>query len=89
MSTDNFGRNLLMLGLVTLAGCAGLVIGTTNEQTRWQNWALENDYAHFDRKTGQLILLDKEYWKNQPEFQGLENFLRDFDLKRPNLDDVT
>lgn len=51
--------------LILLGFWIGLSVGeyyTTNE---WHKWCIENDNAHYDTKTGELILHNKEYWNEQ------------------------
>jgi len=46
-----------MLALVIL--CGGIWIGFDEANRGWESWALDNGYAHYDQRTGELILHEK------------------------------
>lgn len=48
------GISGLLFGLV-----GGFLLGTYFAYQTWNNWALDNGYAHFDQRTGELILHEK------------------------------
>lgn len=54
-STFIFGLVVYVVGVVV--GGATIHEITTNS---WTAWATENDHAHYDQKTGELVLHEKE-----------------------------
>lgn len=51
---------ILMIVLSGIAcGMKGCQTGERLERGRWEKWALNNGYAHFDPQTGELILHEK------------------------------
>ena len=57
--------------IVFIAFCGGMIgFGITNQH--WQNWCVDNGYASYDTKTGELILYDEEWAQEYLKEQNIE-----------------
>lgn len=56
---EGVAKWLTVVPLMTFAFCAGMLVGIQNERDINNQWALDNGYAHYDQRTGELILHEK------------------------------
>ena len=61
---DIIGYIMCLCLALAITFTIGFYHGTLNEQDKWEQWCLENDYAYYDNKSGELILRDSDWWTN-------------------------